>query len=190
MPHSSSRASPISSSATDASGRASSIRSAARFDYAVAVPASHRVTTPAGRFDTAGVLAKLPRRAWQRIRTGHGTKGERHYDWVMIEVTADDIPPRHETGHSFLLVRRHRYTRELSFYRFHSTTPVTLSDLVEVICCRWRVEEFPGREVPGRARSRADDLLELLDALEPDQPHRPCPSHRGRRPAPRRHRKR
>ncbi|WP_409468959.1 IS701 family transposase [Streptomyces sp. HC307] len=111
------------------------------FDYAVAVPASHRVTTPAGRFDTAGVLAKLPRRAWQRIRTGHGTKGDRHYDWVMIEVTADDIPQGHETGHSFLLVRRHRYTRELSFYRCHSTTPVTLSDLVEVICCRWRVEE-------------------------------------------------
>ncbi|MGW6542805.1 transposase [Streptomyces massasporeus] len=34
------------------------------YGYAVAVPASHRVSTPAGRFDTASVLAKLPRRAW------------------------------------------------------------------------------------------------------------------------------
>lgn len=111
------------------------------YDYAVAVPASHRVTTPAGRFDTARVLAKLPRRAWQRLRTGHGTKGDRHYDWAMIEVSADDTPPGHEAGHSFLLVRRHRYTRELSFYRCHSATPVALADLVDVVCRRWRVEE-------------------------------------------------
>jgi hypothetical protein len=111
------------------------------FDYAVAVPASHRVTTPAGRFDAVGVLAKLPRRAGQRIRTGHATKGDRRYDWAMIEVSADGIPPGHGTRHSFLLVRCHRYTRELSFHRCRSTTPVTLADLVDVICCRWRVEE-------------------------------------------------
>jgi len=111
------------------------------FDYAIAVPATHRVTTPAGRFDTAAVLAKLPRRAWQRIRTGHGTKGDRHYDWAMIEIIGDDTPPGFDAGHSFLLVRRHRYTRQLSFYRCHSATPVTLADLVEVVCRRWRVEE-------------------------------------------------
>ena len=67
------------------------------------MPAPHRVSTPAGRFDTAAVLAKLPRKAWQRMRTGHGTKGDRHYDWAMIEIIADDTPPGHEAGHSFLL---------------------------------------------------------------------------------------
>jgi SRSO17 transposase len=50
------------------------------FDYALAVPAGHRVTTPIGRLRTADVLAKVPKRAWQRLRTGHGTKGDRHYD--------------------------------------------------------------------------------------------------------------
>ncbi|MFD4561427.1 hypothetical protein ACFWP5_45140 [Streptomyces sp. NPDC058469] len=113
------------------------------FDYAIAVPATHRVSTPAGRFDTAAVLAKLPRRAWQRIRTGHGTKGDHHYDWAMIEIIGDDTPPGFDAGPSFLLVRRHRYTRQLSFYRCHSAsaTPVALADLVEVVCRRWRVEE-------------------------------------------------
>lgn len=111
------------------------------FDYAVAVPASHRVTTAIGRLSTAEVLAKLPRRAWQRIRTGHGTKGDRHYDWAMIEVIGDDAPPGHQAGHSVLLVRRHRYTREPSFYRCYSTAPVALPDLVSVVCRRWRVEE-------------------------------------------------
>lgn len=111
------------------------------FDYAIAVPATHRVDTPAGRFETAAVLAKLPRRAWQRMRTGHGTKGDRHYDWAMIKVTGDDAPAGQDAGHSFLLARRHRYTRNLSFYRCHSATPVALADLVEVVCTRWRVEE-------------------------------------------------
>ena len=62
------------------------------YDYAVAVPASHRVTTPAGRFTATSLLARLPRKAWQRLRAGHGTKGDRHYDWAMIEADPDDTP--------------------------------------------------------------------------------------------------
>jgi len=27
-----------------------------------------------------------------RMRTGSGTKGTRHYDWAMLEVTSDDTP--------------------------------------------------------------------------------------------------
>ncbi|MEV6576480.1 hypothetical protein [Streptomyces sp. NPDC051577] len=84
----------------------------------------------------------MPRRAWQRLRTGHGTKGGRHYDWAMIEVLADDTPSGQAAGHSFLLIRRHRYTRQLSFYRCHSTVPIALGDLIEVVCRRWRVEEY------------------------------------------------
>jgi SRSO17 transposase len=111
------------------------------YGYAIAVAASHRVDTPAGRLAATALLTKVPARAWQRQRTGHGTKGDRHYDWAMITVTADDTPPGHEEGHSLLLVRRHRYTRELSFYRCHSAVPVCLADLVAVVCMRWRIEE-------------------------------------------------
>jgi hypothetical protein len=57
---------------------------------------------------------------------------------------ADDTPDtgnRVGDGHSVLVVRRHRFTGELSFYRCHSAAPVTFPDLVHVICTRWRVEE-------------------------------------------------
>ncbi|MDT0470516.1 IS701 family transposase, partial [Streptomyces sp. DSM 41699] len=37
--------------------------------------------------------------------------------------------------------RRHRYTGEISFFRCWSPAPVTLAQLVEVICRRWRIEE-------------------------------------------------
>jgi hypothetical protein len=64
------------------------------YDYAVAVPASHRVTTPAARFTATSLLARLPGKAWQRLRAGHGTEGDRHYDWAMIEIGPDDNPAR------------------------------------------------------------------------------------------------
>lgn len=60
------------------------------FDYAIAVPATHRVDTTASRFETAAVSARRPRRAWQPPRTGHGAVGDRHYHWAMIEVIGDD----------------------------------------------------------------------------------------------------
>ena len=57
------------------------------------VRASHVLTAGSGRTMTAARAARLiPRGAWHRIRTGHGSKGLRHYDWAMLEVTGDDAP--------------------------------------------------------------------------------------------------
>lgn len=113
------------------------------FDYALAVKADHRAATPAGRYTATALAAKVPARSWMRVRTGHGLKGDRHYDWALVEVTADDTPTgtADTGGHAFLVVRRHRYTRQLSFYRCHSTSPVTLADLIDIICTRWKIEE-------------------------------------------------
>ncbi len=114
------------------------------YDYAVAVPASHRVTTSAGRFTATSLLARLPRKAWQRLRAGHGTKGDRHYDWAMIEAGPDDTPPGHDPGHSVLFVRRHRYTGELSFYRCHSTAPAGLTRYHPTSATHSRSSNEPG----------------------------------------------
>jgi hypothetical protein len=57
-------------------------------------------------------------------------------------VAADDIPDgADDGGMSVLLMRGHRYTREVSYYRCWSPAPVSLAHLVAVICRRWRVEE-------------------------------------------------
>src|SRR6266487_3792468 len=52
------------------------------------------------------------------MRTGSGTKGTRHYDWAMLEVTSDDTPDGHDGGHS-----------------------VPLSRLITIAVTRWRIEE-------------------------------------------------
>ena len=75
------------------------------------------------------------------MRTGHGTKGSRHYDWAMLEVTSDDAPGGHDAGCSALLVRRHRYTGTCSFYRCWTPGPVPLARLIATAVARWRIEE-------------------------------------------------
>lgn len=44
-------------------------------------------------------------------------------------------------GYSVLLMRRHRYTRTISYFRAWTPTPVSLADLVAVVCARWHIEE-------------------------------------------------
>ena len=110
--------------------------------YVLAVRANHTVSTGSGRTVTAtGAAALIPARAWQRMRTGSGTKGTRHYDWAMLEVASDDTPGGHGDGHSVLLMRRHRYTGTLSSCRCWTPGPVPLSKLIAVAVARWRIEE-------------------------------------------------
>ena len=104
----------------------------------LAVRANHVVTTGSGRTVTAAAGAvMIPARAWHRMRTGSGTKGTRHYDWAMLEVTSDDTPGGQEDGHSVLLARRHRYTGQLSFYRCWTPGLVPLSRLIAIASARW-----------------------------------------------------
>jgi SRSO17 transposase len=110
--------------------------------YVMAVRANHVLTTGSGRAVTAAATVRMiPHQAWHRMRTGSGTKGTRHYDWAMLQVTSDDTPGGHDAGHSVLLVRRHRYTGTLSYYRCWTPGPVPLSKLIAIASARWRIEE-------------------------------------------------
>jgi hypothetical protein len=105
--------------------------------YVMAVRANHVVSIGPGRTATAACAARMiPHQAWHRMRTGSGTKGTRHYDWAMLEVTSDDTPGGHDDGHSVLLARRHRYTGTLSFYRCWTPGPVPLSPLIAIASAR------------------------------------------------------
>ena len=110
--------------------------------YVLAVRANHSVTTSSGRTVTAAAaVGMLPVRAWHRMRTWSGTKGTRHYDWAMLEVTSDDTSGGHGGGYSVLLARRHRYTGTLSYYRCWTPGSVPLSRLIAIAVTRWRIEE-------------------------------------------------
>ncbi len=103
--------------------------------YVLAVACSAELPTGAGKFRADALAAKVPKRAWQKLSAGRGAKGQRFYDWAVIDL-AETAPGRHQ-----LLIRRNRTTGELAYYRCHSTTPASLATLVKVAGSRWRVEE-------------------------------------------------
>jgi SRSO17 transposase len=106
-----------------------------RTGYVLAVAATCRVSTAAGRCQARAIAARLPRAAWQRYSAGAGAKGHRYYDWAWL--AAGPARP----GHHWLLIRRNRRTRELAFYRCYSPRPVPLPVLVKVAGIRWTTEE-------------------------------------------------
>ena len=122
--------------------------------YVMAVRSSHHVATAAGAATGTSVTVKdaaalIPAGAWMRLRTGHGAKAARHYDWAVLDITGDDAPDdisagqpcQRPGGHGMLLIRRHRYTGTLSFYLCWSPRPVPLRRLIHIAAARWRIEE-------------------------------------------------
>lgn len=109
-------------------------------------PARPKCSPAVGKFRTDALARKAPKRAWQKLSSWRGAKGQRFCDWVVVDL-AEPAPGRHQ-----LLVRRNRSTGELAHYRCHSATPASLATLVKVAGSRWRVEEtFQSGKGAGRA---------------------------------------
>jgi SRSO17 transposase len=106
-----------------------------RVSYVLAVAKDHRAVTGAGALRADALAKRLPPRAWQRLSAGPGAKGHRWYDWAWV-----GIEPGRPDCH-WLLIRRHRRTRELAFYRCCSSRHVPLATLVKVAGIRWTTEE-------------------------------------------------
>jgi len=121
---------------------------AQQIGYVLAIGCDRRIPTAAGPIRADKLAAGLPRRAWHRLSAGPGAKGERFYDWAWIShpdpagrsnrTEPDDLL---EAQSWWLLIRRHRRTGELAFYRCYSPHPVPLRQLVRVAGRRWIIEE-------------------------------------------------
>jgi SRSO17 transposase len=103
--------------------------------YVLAVATSHRVTLGIGTRRADQATAVLPKRAWQTLSAGTGAKGQRLYQWAVIDIDRD------RPGCRWLLIRRNRRTGELAFYRCYAPQPVPLQVLVKVAGRRWTIEE-------------------------------------------------
>src|SRR5699024_1809253 len=90
---------------------------------------------PSGPLAVKEPAVLLPEQAWQRRSAGTGTKGERFYDWALIDDHADTA------GVRWALIRRNRNSGESDFFRCYVPRAVPLSRLVAVAGRRWRVEE-------------------------------------------------
>jgi SRSO17 transposase len=102
-------------------------------DYVMAVSCDDRFTTPRGPVRADELAAGAPRKGWQRLSAGPGGKGQRLYDWLLLDPGADT--------HRMLVRRSIGKPAELAYYVCHTRHPVPLAELVRVAGTRWGVEE-------------------------------------------------
>jgi len=151
-----------------------------RIGYVLAIGCDRRVPTQAGLLRADQLAAGLPRRSWQRLSAGEGAKGQRFYDWALIN-HPDPAGPA-DTTCWWLLVRRHRDTGELAFYRCYSPEPVPLRELVRVRPAVDRGGVVPGGEGSGRAGRAPGQALDILEALDLVGDARACATRGDHRP--------
>src|SRR5690349_10626455 len=106
-------------------------------DYVMAVSCDQRFPTPTGPQRADQLAAAAPPRGWQRLSCGPGSKGDRLYDWLLID------PGTHPGTHTHLLLVRRSISQpgELAYYICRSPQPVPVAELVRVAGSRWGVEE-------------------------------------------------
>lgn len=102
-------------------------------NYVMAISCDQRCATPTGPVRADELAALAPTRGWQRLSAGAGSKGQRLYDWLLINPGADD--------HQLLVRRSISRPDELAYYIIHTSTPVPIAELVRVAGSRWGVEE-------------------------------------------------
>jgi hypothetical protein len=145
--------------------------------YVLAVACSHPVHTQAGKLRADALTARLPRRAWQRLSAGDGSKGPRFYDWAWVSIDDDgggDGGDRQSSGQGWLLIRRNNATGELATRAAARPGPGGRPPMDDR-----RV--VPSRQDPHRARSAPGPPMDQLAALDHPRHARLRPARRPRR---------
>jgi SRSO17 transposase len=105
-------------------------------NYVMAVSCDARFSTPTGPRRADELAGAAPKKGWQRLSCGDGSKGQRLYDWLLLD------PGTEKSGQHLLLVRRSiSKPSELAYYICHFSRPVPVAELVRVAGSRWGVEE-------------------------------------------------
>lgn len=126
-----------------------SLRHAAK-GYILGVAGSHWFNSwGLGERPVAGEAREIaqdaPQEDWVSLSAGHGTKGERIYDWLWCPLAelqgADYIPADDRVWIRGLLVRRNPVDGDLAYFTVWCPSGTTLEKLVQVEGTRWRIEE-------------------------------------------------
>ena len=85
----------------------------------------------------SSLLENLPEDIWVTHSAGDGSKGERIYDWGMIEL---DSPPNDSCRRCLLVRRSVTKTEEMRAYVCYAPSATPLSKFIEIAGTRWKIE--------------------------------------------------
>jgi SRSO17 transposase len=102
-------------------------------NYVMAVSCDSRFTTPTGPLRADELAADAPRKGWQRLSAGQGSKGHRLYDWLVLDPGADE--------HLLLVGQLDQEADRVGLLHLPCSRPVPVAEVVRVAGSRWGVEE-------------------------------------------------
>lgn len=117
--------------------------------YVLGVNANHWFGSWSSELAVAGeardIAAALPADIWQGLSAGHGTKGERLYDWAYLpladlDAAEYDAPPSGVWTRG-LLIRRSVTDDAFAYFTTWCPRGTPIETLVRVEGTRWRIEE-------------------------------------------------
>jgi SRSO17 transposase len=105
--------------------------------HVLGVSGNHYVWVGFQQQPVATVAQQVPRKAWQRLSAGDGSKGPRWFDWAALRI------PCPERGWQRWLLLRRKVDKptELAYYRVFARARASLEEVVKVAGTRWAVEE-------------------------------------------------
>src|SRR5215813_8998617 len=108
-----------------------------RVAHVLGVSSNHSIWMGFQQQPVAAVVQQVPRKAWQRLSAGDGSKGPRWFDWAALRL------PCPERGWQRWLLLRRKVDKptELAYYRVFAPARAPLAEVVKVAGTRWAVEE-------------------------------------------------
>ena len=108
-----------------------------RVAHVLGVSGNHYIWMGFQQQPVAVVAQRVPRKAWQRLSAGEGSKGPRWFDWAALRL------PCAERGWQRWLLLRRKIDKptELAYYRVFAPARASLQEVVKVAGTRWAVEE-------------------------------------------------
>jgi SRSO17 transposase len=108
-----------------------------RLGHVLGVSRNHYIWMGLQQQPVAVVAPRVPRKVWQRLSAGSGSKGPRWFDWAALRLPC----PERGWQRWLLLRRKVDDPTEVAFYRVFVPARTPLVEVVQVAGTRWAVED-------------------------------------------------
>jgi SRSO17 transposase len=110
--------------------------------YVLAVTSSKSVYHEGTQKQVGKVAQSLSEESWVRASAGKGTKGERLYDWVCVELPESGMYREGVRAGRWLLMRRSiTDPEEIAYYLCYAPAQTTVDELIGIAGRRWVIED-------------------------------------------------